>query len=77
MYLQAGRSIESIFAELASNGLVRDCPRAMVADYLGGPNLGQEAAAEPQKARKGKTGGWPQAGVEGHVDRTCCTCSAS
>jgi len=46
--------VESIFAELASNGLVRSCPQATLANYLGGPDLTQ---APPPEAKKSKKGG--------------------
>lgn len=31
------RSIESLFAELVSNGILQPCPHAHVRDYLGSP----------------------------------------
>lgn len=33
--LQADRSIESLFAELVSNGILQQCPHVHVRDYLG------------------------------------------
>ena len=35
----ADRSIESLFAELVSNGLIKPCPKTHVQDYLGLPHL--------------------------------------
>ena len=54
--MQAGRSIESIFAELASQGLARTCPATAVTDYLGGPDLGSAAppAGGEGEAKKGE-----------------------
>jgi hypothetical protein len=47
----ADRSIESLFAELVSNGLIQPCPKVHVQDYLGHPHvLGyqvQAATGEP------------------------------
>ncbi len=59
---QAGRSIESIFAELAAAGLVR-CPAPTTVDqFLGGDRLVKladipQAELPPQQPIKSKTGG--------------------
>jgi hypothetical protein len=36
LWLQADRSMESLFAELASNGVLVSPPKVELADYLGG-----------------------------------------
>ncbi len=62
-HMQAGRSIESIYAELAAAGLVRVPPVASVDDFIGGPRLAEVPpsvdVAPPNKsiAGKAKTGG--------------------
>ena len=62
LLLQAGRSIESIFAELAAAGLVRSPAPTTVEQFLGGDRLVKLAdipQAEPPPAQpiKSKTGG--------------------
>lgn len=59
---QAGRSIESIYAELAGAGLVRAPAPATVGDFLGGDRLVKladvpRAAPPPPPPSKPKTGG--------------------
>lgn len=60
-WMQAGRSIESIFAELAAAGLVRLPPPTCVADFLGGDRMAEEvaggAAPQPAQPSKPKAGG--------------------
>lgn len=65
--MQAGRSIESIFAELAGAGLVRQPVAATLEEFLGGERLAQEpeptgllsatATAAAAPTVKAKTGG--------------------
>lgn len=63
-HAQAGRSIESIFSELACAGLVLQPAQSSLADFLGGERLAQEpeptgllsataTAAQPAKAKTG------------------------
>lgn len=60
--VQAGRSIESIFAELAAAGLARSPAPATVDQFLGGDRLLKladipKAEPPPQQPIKSKTGG--------------------
>lgn len=38
-HAQADRSLESLYAELVSNGIIRPCPARPLQDYLGTVNL--------------------------------------
>ncbi len=59
--LQAGRSIESIYSELAAAGLVRLPPPSSVADFLGGDRMSDQGPGSdtprPGKGSKPRAGG--------------------
>ena len=62
LLLQADRSIESLFAELVSNGILQPCPHVHIRDYLG---CSSYMAATLEKANiipdpsMAQVGGWP------------------